>query len=145
MSERTLENPKWERFAQELAKGKSQAEAYEAAGYKGDRTAASRLSTNVNVQARVSELQERGAKSVELTVQTVADNLLRIAGKAEALGEASGYNVAKGAWMDAAKIKGLVIEKREVRTGNLDELPSDIVAQLRAELVAERDRRLTLN
>jgi hypothetical protein len=32
MSERTLENPKWERFAQELAKGKTADEAYRSAG-----------------------------------------------------------------------------------------------------------------
>ena len=111
-----IKNPKRELFAQALAKGKSQAEAYELAGYKPDGGAASRLSGNVSIKARVSELLERGASSVELTVQTVAENLLRIAGKAEALGEASGFSVAKGAWMDAAKIKGLVIEKREVRT-----------------------------
>ena len=34
-----LKNPRHERYAQELAKGKSQAEAYEAAGYKPSRSA----------------------------------------------------------------------------------------------------------
>jgi len=137
-----LSNPKHERFAQELAQGKTADEAYQLAGYKENRGNASTLKANQIISDRVAVLLERAANRVELTVQTVADNLLRIANKAEALGEASGFSVAKGAWMDAAKIKGLVIEKREIRTGNLDELPSDIVAQLRAELIAERDRRL---
>jgi hypothetical protein len=142
MSERTLVNPKWERFAQELAKGKTADEAYQLAGYKENRGNASTLKANQIISDRVAELLERGAKSVELTVQMVAENLLRTADKAEALGEAPGFNVARGAWMDAAKIKGLAIEKREVRTGILDEMSHEERLELRAMLVAERDRRL---
>jgi hypothetical protein len=59
-----LPDPKHEAYAQGLAKGKSQTEAYKLAGYKGDRTAASRLSTNVNIQARVQELQSIAANKV---------------------------------------------------------------------------------
>lgn len=61
-----LDNARYERFAQELAKGTSQTDAYLAAGYKGDRTAASRLSTNVNIQARVAELKTAIAERVEI-------------------------------------------------------------------------------
>lgn len=61
-----LDNARHERFAQELAKGKSQADAYIAAGYRGDKTAASRLSTNVNVQARIAELKSAIAERVEI-------------------------------------------------------------------------------
>jgi hypothetical protein len=142
MSERTLDNPKWERFAQELAKGKTADEAYQLAGYRENRGNASTLKANQIISDRVAELLERGAKSVELTVQMVANSLLRIADKAEALGEASGFNVAKGAWMDAAKIKGLVVEKREVRSTILDEMSHEERLELRAMLVAERNRRM---
>jgi len=90
MSERTLENPKWERFAQELASGKTADEAYRSAGYKENRGNASTLKAKQIISDRVAVLLERAASRVELTAQTVADNLLRIAGKAEALGEASG-------------------------------------------------------
>jgi hypothetical protein len=64
-----LDNPRWERFAQELAKGQSQTGAYLAAGYKGAKsptTAASRLLTNVKILERVRELQERGAARAEV-------------------------------------------------------------------------------
>ena len=57
-----LPDPKHEAYAQAVAKGKSQTEAYKLAGYKGDRTAASRLSTNVNVRQRVDELTAQIAK-----------------------------------------------------------------------------------
>jgi hypothetical protein len=52
-----LSNAKHEAMAQALAKGMSATAAYKEAGYRGDRTAASRMSTNVNIRARVKELQ----------------------------------------------------------------------------------------
>ncbi len=61
-----LENSRHEIFAQELAKGATQTEAYLTAGYKGDRTAASRLSTNINIQERVAELKSAIAERVEV-------------------------------------------------------------------------------
>jgi phage terminase small subunit len=66
-----LSNARHERFAQELAKGRSQTEAYELAGYTGDRTAASRLSTNGNIKARVQEIVGRVAERTEITLETL--------------------------------------------------------------------------
>jgi phage terminase small subunit len=48
-----LTNPRHERFAQELAKGKTATEAYRLAGYKHDDGHASRLAGNGRVSARV--------------------------------------------------------------------------------------------
>lgn len=59
-----LSNPRHERFAQELFKGKSAIEAYGDAGYSPDRGAATRLSANVSIVARVKELQETTAQRV---------------------------------------------------------------------------------
>jgi hypothetical protein len=106
-----LQNAKHEAFAQALAKGKSATEAYTAAGYKGDRTAASRLSTNVNVQARVIELQGRAAERTVITVSSITDRLLKIAEKGEVASDAPLLSVARAALMDAAKLNGLVVEK----------------------------------
>jgi phage terminase small subunit len=64
-----LENARHERFAQELAKGASQTDAYIAAGYRGDRTAASRLATKVN--NRVAELKGAAAEKSELDMSYV--------------------------------------------------------------------------
>lgn len=108
-----LSNPRWERLAQELAKGKSATEAYVAAGYKESRSAASRLSTNVSVKARVSELTERAAARTEISVASITEGLLRIALKGEALKEASGLAVARAAMMDAAKLNGLIVDRSE--------------------------------
>lgn len=101
-----LKNPKQERLAQELAKGKTATEAMELAGYSDPRNS-TRLTKNNEIRARVVELQERGAKRAEVTVATVTENLLRIALKAEGCGEPNGLSVARLAHMDTAKLAGL--------------------------------------
>lgn len=63
-----LTNKRHERFALELAKGASQTAAYLAAGYDGDRTAASKLATKCNVIARVEWLQRQAATQTVLTM-----------------------------------------------------------------------------
>jgi phage terminase small subunit len=109
-----LSNPKHERFAQELAKGKTQTEADEAAGYRGDRTAASRLSTNGNVCERVAEIQERAAIRTEITIAGLTERLIRLADKGEALQDASGFQVSRASVMDAAKLNGLIVDKSAI-------------------------------
>ena len=74
-----LKNPRHERFAQELAKGKSQGEAYADAGYSPSRSSAARLASDANICARVAVLQERVAKRTEVTVAGITERLLRIA------------------------------------------------------------------
>lgn len=108
-----LSNTRHERFAQELAKGKSQTEAYAEAGYKPSEPNASRLTRNDKVQARVSELQERAADKVVITVATITERLLAIATKAEGKNEAPMLQVARASLMDAAKLNGLVIDKAD--------------------------------
>ena len=108
-----LKNARHERFAQELAKGKSQVEAYEAAGYAPDRGAATRLSANVSVQARVEHLKAGAAKRAEITAASLAERLLRIADKAEAKEDAPMLSVARASITDAAKLLGLVKTKHE--------------------------------
>jgi phage terminase small subunit len=60
-----LQNPKHEAFAQACAEGKSQAEAYRLAGFKGDRREASKARHRPDIARRVGELQERAVKVVE--------------------------------------------------------------------------------
>lgn len=59
-----LKNHKHEEFCHEIALGKSQAEAYRAAGYseRGAKQGASRLLTNVDLQARIEEIRANIAR-----------------------------------------------------------------------------------
>lgn len=106
-----LPNAKHERFAQGLAKGKSQSEAYEAAGYKPDSGAASRLSGNVSVTARLAELLERGAKRAEITVDSLTDMLKEDRALARELGQAA---AAVSAVDKLGKLHGLMVDRKEI-------------------------------
>ena len=106
-----LKNARHERFAQELAKGKTATEAYTAAGYIGDRTAASRLSTNVNVSARITEIQSKTVKKAEITVQSLADELEEARAMALKEGQTS---AAVSATMGKAKLFGLGVDNKRV-------------------------------
>ena len=72
-----LENARHERFAQELARGKTQEQAYIDAGYSpnGARGASSKLQTIANIGQRVAELQERAAMRVELTLADIIQEI----------------------------------------------------------------------
>lgn len=121
-----LENPKHERFAQELAKGKTQAEAYQNAGYTPSEPNASRLTSNDKVAARVAEIQERAAVRAEITVASITERLLAIALKGEVSAEAPMLSVARASLMDAAKLNGLVVDKTIKAEASLEELLDSI-------------------
>lgn len=108
-----LSNSRHERFAQALAKGLSQSEAYEEAGYKPSRSAAARLAADVNICERVSAIQNRAAERTEISVASITERLLAIATKAEKSGDAPMLQAARASLMDAAKLNGLVVEKGE--------------------------------
>jgi phage terminase small subunit len=129
-----LDNAKHERFAQGLSKGQTATEAYEQAGYRGDRTAASRLSTNVNVQRRVAELQDRGALRAEVTIESLLTEAAEIQAKAMELGQPS---AAVAALTAKAKLAGLWIDKAENTNRNVD---ADRYSDAELAAIVERDR-----
>jgi phage terminase small subunit len=115
-----LDNPRHERFAQELAKGKSASEAYAAAGYEPNDGNCIRLKGNERVNERVSELQGRAAERVEITVAGISRELLEIAKRSKTYKTPAGEQAARAALMDAATLNGLVISKSEVRRETVD-------------------------
>lgn len=114
-----LKNPRHEIFAQALAKGRSVTEAYALAGYQvNSKTAAeagSRLSRTVKVAARLSELQERTAKHIAVTVESLSAELDEARKKALESGQIS---AAVSATMGKAKLHGKLIERKH-HTGTI--------------------------
>ena len=99
----TLRNPRHERFAQELATGKTADAAYGLAGYRENRSNAARLSANQDIEKRVAEIQAVGAELAAITVETLI---------AEAEAARSGGAAAAVAAITAkAKLAGLWREK----------------------------------
>lgn len=124
-----LANTRHERFAQELAKGKTADEAYQLAGYAENRGNATRLKANESVQNRVSQLQGKAAVRTEITVAAITDRLLAIAAKGEGTDEAPMLSVARASLMDAAKLNGLIVDRTEVgKPGDFERMTDDELA-----------------
>lgn len=133
-----LKNAKHELFAQALAKGKTQREAYIGAGYKYDEANAGRLTKNDGVAARVAELQGKVAAKVAVTVESLAAELE----EARTAAVKSGQNsAAVQATLGKAKLFGLGVENRKVSgtmtvltitPKHLDGLSEDDLAKLEA-------------
>jgi phage terminase small subunit len=113
-----LKNARHERFCQELAKGKSQSEAYKLAGYNSTgnaaEVAAARLVRNVQVSARLGQLKQAAAERTVVTVEGITQRLLKIAEKGEGAKDAPLLSVGRAALMDAAKLNGLIIDRSKV-------------------------------
>src|SRR5687768_16010673 len=103
----SLRNPRHERFAQELATGKSATEAYVAAGYKNNRHNAAALAREKHISARLAELQERAAIRAEITVERLTEMLLADRELARQLGQAA---AAVTAVEKIAKLHGLLVD-----------------------------------
>ena len=107
-----LANAKHERFAQEIAKGKTQSEAYVLAGYKPSVANASTLRTNQKVGARIAEIQGRAAVRAEMTVADIIKELEEARQAALQAGTPQS-GAAVTASMGKAKLLGLVVDKSE--------------------------------
>lgn len=105
-----LSNPRHERFAQELAKGKSATEAQTEAGYSANRGNASTLANDQNILKRVAELQERSAIRAEVTAASLIDEAEAVREKALAAGQ---YAAAIAAIREKGVLAGVRVEKRE--------------------------------
>lgn len=105
-----LSNPKHERFAQELAKGVSQSQAYTIAGYRASDAHASRLAGNGKVRARVLELQAEAASVAAITVADIIRQLDEDRAFAKEKGSAAAMVSAS---LGKAKLLGLIKERHE--------------------------------
>jgi hypothetical protein len=110
-----LPNARHERFAQELAKGRSQTEAYVNAGYKHSRSASTRLAADVSICERVADIQGRAAVRTELTLADIIEELeqarmVALAAPTPQTGSAVAASLGK------AKLLGLIVDKSEVKS-----------------------------
>jgi hypothetical protein len=116
-----LPNPRHESFAQALAKGKTADEAYALAGYRPNRGNAATLKANQSITDRVTELQERVAKKVDVTIESLAAELDEA--RAIALAEKQ-PSAAIAATMGKAKLFGKIVEKHRHSGPNGGPIPT---------------------
>jgi hypothetical protein len=117
-----LRNTKHEHFAHELAEGKSIIEAYRAAGYKPNRSHASRLVAKGNIKERVAELQDAAAAETQITIESLIKEAADIQERATKAGQCS---AAIAALIAKAKLAGRWIDRTEQRNTNVQYVVSD--------------------
>jgi hypothetical protein len=112
-----LRNTKHERFAQGLAEGRSADEAYEVAGYKRNRSHASRLVAKGSIRGRVAELQDAVAAETEITIRSLIVEAADIQKRAT---EAGQHSAAIAALIAKAKLAGRWVERSEQKNSNVN-------------------------
>lgn len=119
-----LLKPKYEIFAQEVAKGKTKeaaySKAYPNAAKDSARKNATRLMTNYDILRRIDDIQQKAAQKCGVTVVNITQKLLEIAREAHSQRSTAALNVARNAYMDAAKLNGLISNKQETTLKVID-------------------------
>ncbi|RJP45455.1 hypothetical protein C4587_00730 [Candidatus Parcubacteria bacterium] len=117
-----LKNPRWERFAQELAKGKTADAAYEQVGFKKNRHNAARLAREEHIRTRVAELlaerdemarkaTEKAAEALSIDRQWVMSRLIE---NAQAASAAEDYGPSNKALELLGKELGMFIDRKQI-------------------------------
>lgn len=141
-----LSNPKHERFAQELAKGKSASEAYVAAGYKHNTGNAATLKAQESVLKRFDEIlkahEARDAKAMEIAADHLALSRADILGMlikdrelAHKMGQAA--PAIKAAELLGKELHKMFVDRKEI--GAPGEFDNADAAELRRAIAAEAE------
>jgi phage terminase small subunit len=122
----TLRNPRHERFAQELAAGKTADAAYVLAGYQENRSNAARLNASRDIQERVAEIQSVGAERAAVTVETLIAEAEQA--RSKAMGDKGGAAAAVAAITVKAKLAGLWRDKVAVTDPSGERAPRYLIS-----------------
>jgi phage terminase small subunit len=122
----TLRNPRHEKFAQELAAGKTADAAYVLAGYRENRSNAARLNASRDIQKRIAEIQSVGAERAAVTVETLIAEAEQA--RTKAMGDKGGAAAAVAAITVKAKLAGLWRDKVAVTDPSGERAPRYIIS-----------------
>ena len=116
-----LKNTRWETFCLAILAGKSQTDAYLAAGYKAAASArqnASELMTKPDIQARIAELKEAAAQGAVMAANEVLVEMTKI-GRLSI--DHPGLPTKRAALVDLGKHHGLFEDKLKVEVTGIAE------------------------
>jgi hypothetical protein len=138
-----LKNPKHEMFAQYLAQGKTQDEAYTLAGYQPSRSNASHLSDKLSIRDRVHQLTTQivtkeataTAKKAAVTLESLVEMQQKLYDKAYDTGQLSA-GVAAG--KEISVLTGHRVERAEIGApGEFDAMQDDELERLLVQHLGE--------
>ena len=134
LAKRKQLSPKQEKFAQLFVNGDlTKKECAIRAGYKNPSVSSSNLLHHVNykhVQERISELTEATQLRYGITFEKTARDLKMIR---DAALEDGAYGPAITAEVARAKLAGLMVDKKEIKTGKIDQMDrGEVESRLRS-------------
>jgi hypothetical protein len=142
-----LDNVRHERFAQELATGRSATDSYEFAGFKRDDGHASRLAGQGRIQGRVHELKQEAARMADIRRQDIIEllradhDLARERGQmAAAIRAAELLGKSIGMFGDQPEIDPAIDEFKNLTPAQMRERIAELVDDMGMPDVAERYR-----
>ena len=119
----TLDNPRYETFAQARAKGARLDDAYEDAGFVLGKGHSSRLARRPEVAARIAELRAQRNEADDISPQRVIATLLRMAKAGEGADNAALVREARLALLDAARLHDIMVGvRRQDQSDIIDEV-----------------------
>lgn len=127
-----LKDPQHEKYAQLRAEGVTIDQAYVDAGFRKNRSNASRLNSKEHIQERIKELQEMQVEEHLDTVDSIATMLLEDRLAARDKGQ---FSAAVSATMGLAKLRGFLIDKKEDVTKRTNEQIDARVIELLAPIL----------
>jgi phage terminase small subunit len=142
-----LDNVRQERFAQELATGRSATDSYEFAGYKRDDGHASRLAGQGKIRGRVHELKQEAARMADIRRQDIIEllradhDLARERGQmAAAIRAAELLGKSIGMFGDQPEIDPIAEEAKNMTPAQMRERIVEILDSINMPEVADRYR-----
>lgn len=129
--------PKREKFCLEIVAGKSLSDAYRSAFGAGNMKPAT-INNNAYKLTRLDEIKTRLAELRKPIVDSVQYGLREAMLEAEEAFKIAQANGNGGAMVAAvtlrAKLHGLLVERREIRSGALDDIPHESLVELKNAL-----------
>ena len=122
-------------FARLLHLGRPVPQAYEDAGFKPDRGNCYRLRRSARLQRYLASLEARVAKNHDVTVDSLIEELEDARKNAQRVNQ-PGSEVS--AIMGKARLAGLIIDKREVKTNDIDRMDIPQLAQLLRDALGDK-------
>ena len=130
----TLENPRYEAFAQARARGVLLMDAYESAGFVRHRGHPSRLAVKSEVAERIAELRAQQSALEDLSLVGLLASLRRIIKAGEASENPTLVNAARLAVLDAARLQ---VELAKAQAAEHWRIDKDYKAMAAGEFGAE--------
>jgi hypothetical protein len=128
-----LRNPQYELYAQGIVRGLSKLQAYQQAGYRGEKASSvTHISSKPEIKARIRELLDNASKRAELSRKDILDRIFQDWELARKLGQCA--SALKAGELMGRELHHMFTERKEIGgPGDFDSKSEDELRQIVAD------------